>query len=456
MTEFTVALLFLLLGLIVGGLSAWLIAKYKFAANLLSHADLEAKFVPRAMFDSLQQQSDLLRDDLKEKEEERLVLEKHLTAKERDILYLEEKLANWKKEWETLHSRSQTEFENLANRLLEEKSKKFTAQNEQNLNQLLNPLREKIKEFGLDIERRFTEEAKDMVSLKSEIERLRNLNLQLSSDAQNLASALKGDSKTQGDWGELQLELLLEKAGLSKGLHYLVQPSFKDENGQDKRPDFIIQLPEDKHLVIDSKVSLTAYERFFHAADEKERAACLKDHLDSIRSHIRELNGKNYQHLYQINSPDYLLLFIPVEPAFTLAVQQDSRLFLDALDKNIVIVTTTTLLATMRTVSYIWRQERQKKNVLEIARQSGLLYDKFVGFVDDLKEVGLKLEHAQTALHGAMNKLSDSKKYGDTLVGRAQRIKELGAKTTKALPKEIAGLDDEEPDDFEKEDDQGS
>ena len=445
MNELSLCFLFLLLGLLIGSLAAWLIAKFRFAAQLISPENLSENYTPREAFDSLRQQADLLRNELKNKEEDLIALEKSLSSRERDILYLEEKLETWKADFEKLQSKAHAEFENIASRLLEEKSQKFTAQNTQQLNDLLHPLRERIREFGQDIERRFTDEAKDKVSLKKEIDSLRVLNLQLSSDAQNLAAALKGDSKIQGDWGELQLEVLLEKAGLVRDMHYVVQPSFKDENGQDKRPDFIIHLPEGKHLVVDSKVSLKAYEQFYQADNEELRAKHLQDHLASIRNHLRDLSSKNYQHLYEINSPDYLLMFIPIEPAFSVAVQHDSKLFLDALDKNIVIVTTSTLLATMRTVSYIWRQERQKRNVLEIARQSGLLYDKFVSFVDDLKEVGQRLDHAQSAWHGAMNKLSESKKYGDTLIGRAQRIKELGAKASKNLPKELLEDIEDEP-----------
>ena len=198
-------------------------------------------------------------------------------------------------------------------------------------------------------------------------------------------------------------------------------------------------MPDGKHLVIDSKVSLTAYERYFNAEDEEKRKHFAKAHLESLRSHMKDLGSKNYQHLYQINSPDYLLLFVPIEPAFAMALQQDSKLFLDALERNVVIVTTSTLLATMRTVSYIWKQEKQKKNVLEIARQSGLLYDRFCNFVDDLKEVGMRLDAAHSAWSGAMNKLSDGKRYGDTLIGRAEKIKKLGAKATKDLPKELVG-----------------
>jgi DNA recombination protein RmuC len=446
MISFATAFLFLGLGILLGAACAWLIAKYRFAAKPALPGELEKNYVLKGVHEVLQQQLGTTHNALKKKEIECVELEKMLAGKERDLLYLEEKLVVWQKDFDALQKRAHTEFEVVANRLLEEKAQKFTAKNEEQINVLLQPLREKIREFGQDIDKRFTEEAKDVVSLKKEIEHLRELNERLGHDAQSLVTALKGDSKTQGDWGEFQLELLLEKAGLVKGLHYTMQSSFKDENGQDKRPDFIIQLPEGKHLVIDSKVSLTAYERYFNAIDDDARRLHLKDHTDSLRNHVRDLGSKNYQHLYQINSPDYLLLFVPIEPAFTAAIQYDNRLFLDALDRNVVIVTTTTLLATMRTVSYIWRQERQKKNVLEIARQSGLLYDKFVNFVEDLREVGLRLDHAQSAYHDAMNKLSDSKKYGDTLLGRAQKIKELGAKATKSLPPELTEVLEENGD----------
>ncbi len=444
MSELSLAFLFLLFGLVIGALGAWMIAKLKFSATAILPGDIQSKYISKEVHESLQNQADMLRDDLKEKEESIIALEKSLAGKERDLLYLEEKMAHWKGDIEAMQGKAKVEFENIANRLLEEKSKKFTDQNERQLNDLLHPLREKIKDFGQDMERRFTDEAKDKVSLKKEIEHLRVLNLQLSSDAQNLAAALKGDSKTQGDWGEMQLEMLLEKSGLQKGTHFRMQASFKDQNGLSKRPDFIIHLPEGKHLVIDSKVSLRAYEQFYNENDEILKTKHLKAHLDSLRNHIKDLSSKDYQHLYQINSPDYLLLFVPIEPAFSLALQNDSTLFVEALEKNIVLVTTSTLLATMRTVSFIWRQERQKKNVLEIARQSGLLYDKFVSFVDDLQVIGERLDQARNAWDGAMNKLSDSKRFGDTLIGRAQKIKELGAKATKQLPQNLLELPEEE------------
>ena len=222
----------------------------------------------------------------------------------------------------------------------------------------------------------------------------------------------------------------------------MTQTSFKDHEGKEKRPDFIINLPENKHLIIDSKVSLTAYEKFFNSDNEEKKIKHLKRHIDSTRQHLKDLNKKNYQQLYQINSPDYLLMFVPIEPAFNLAVTEDKKLFLDALDRNIIMVTTSTLLATMRTVAYIWKQEKQKKSVIEIARQSGLLYDKFVNFVNDLKGIGLRIDAAKKSHDDAMNKLVDSKKIGDTLIGRAEKIKELGAKTNKVLPKELTDLID--------------
>lgn len=434
---------FILLSLLIGGLITWLLAKLHFSKGTLQKSEVEKQYVLRELYEHLQQENDLIKEDLQEKQAEIRSLVVTLSTQQQDLKYLNEKLHQQQAEIEKSQRQARIEFENLANRLLEEKSQKFTAQNQLQINDLLNPLREKIKDFEQSIERKFLDEAKDRISLKTEIENLRQLNQQLSQDANNLASALKGDNKSQGDWGELRLELLLEKAGLVKGIHYQTQESFTDDHGHQKRPDFIIHLPEGKHLVVDSKVSLVAYEQFFNAADEPARQQFLKAHCESIRKHIKDLSEKNYQHLYQIHSPDYLLLFVPIEPAFAVAVQQDQRLFLDALDKNIVLVTSSTLLATMRTVSFIWKQEKQKHNVLEIARQSGLLYDKLCGFVEDLKAVGQRLDLAQSAYNDAMNKLVDSKKFGDTLLGRAEKIKTLGAKTSKNLPPELLDIEEE-------------
>lgn len=436
--------LLLLLGVAIGGLLGWVIAKFKFSAQAVSKADLAERYVAREAYDALQVQADLQRADLAEKEDELKSLTGQMAAAAEKLRHLEQQLAQQQQEIAKQQAQAQVAFENIANRLLEEKSQKFTDHNQRQINDILTPLREKIKSFEEGIEKRFVEETRDRVSLKKEIEQLRELNQQLSTDAHNLTSALKGGNKTQGDWGELQLETLLEKAGLVKDIHYTAQGSYKDEEGRQKRPDFIINLPEGKHLVIDAKVSLTAYERFFNAADEPARKQYLKLHTDSLRGHIRDLRGKNYQHLYQINSPDYLLLFIPIEGAMTAAMQEDNRLFLDALDQHIVIVTSATLLATLRTVAYIWQQEKQKKSVLEIARQSGMLYDKFCAFVDDLKGIGQRLEQANGAYADAMNKLVDSKKFGDTLVGRAEKIRALGARNSKTLPSDLLDMGQEE------------
>jgi DNA recombination protein RmuC len=241
----------------------------------------------------------------------------------------------------------------------------------------------------------------------------------------------------------MQLEILLEKSGLQKGTHFLTQATFRDESGAAKRPDFVIQLPDNKQLIVDSKVSLTAFERYFNATDPAEREQSLKAHVASLRNHIDNLSRTNYQSLYQINTPDYLLLFVPLEGALTAAAQADPRLFTDALERNIVIVSTSSLLATLRTVAYLWKQEKQAKSVLEIARQSGLLYDKFVAFVDDLRAVGARLDNARSAYDDAMHKLTNAARPGDTLIGKAEKIKELGARATKSLPPEM--LDNDQP-----------
>ncbi len=435
--ELPLLLFLLVIGWLIIGVILWLLFKNNFAKDYLSKSEIAEKYVSKEVHQALQVQSDTLHAEVNEKDQEIIQLSKLLAAKEQNLLHLEGRLEQQKAEVAELQNRFKTEFENLANRILEEKSQKFTQQNELQLNNVLNPLKEKIREFESSIQQKYVDETKERVSLKKEIEQLKDLNLQLSEDAANLVSALKGDSKIQGDWGEFQLKTLLEKAGLEEGIHFTTQTSFRDTNGQLKRPDFIINMPDGKQLVIDSKVSLKAYEQYFNAADSRQQATFLNLHIESIRNHLKDLSGKNYTQLYQINTPDYLLMFIPIEPAFAVAIQKNANLFMDALERNIVLVTTSTLLATMRTVAFIWKQEKQKKNVLEIARQSGLLYDKFCGFVEDLKTIGERLNQAQSAYDNAMNKLMDSKKYGDTLIGRAQKIKNLGAKASKDLPQDL-------------------
>ena len=401
------------------------------------------QFVPRELHAAILEESERLRGELSSKEREIRDAHAQLAAREQQLYHLEENFRNQKAEVEQLQIKFKTEFENIANRLLEEKSVRFTAQNAQQMQTVLAPLREKIKEFEENVDRKFLEETREKSSLKKELEQLTQLNQQLSQDAHNLTSALKGQNKMQGDWGEMQLETLLEKSGLQKGIHFLSQATFRNEEGAAKRPDFVIQLPDNKQLVVDSKVSLTAFERYFNAADPVERDQHLKAHISSLRSHVDNLSRTNYQTLYAINSPDYLLLFVPLEGALTAASQADPRLFTDALERNIVIVTSSSLLATLRTVAHLWKQEKQTKSVLEIARQSGLLYDKFVAFVEDLRNIGTKLDHARTAYDDAMHKLTNAGRPGDTLIGKAEKIKELGARATKSLPQEL--IIEEEP-----------
>lgn len=431
-------LLYFFIGVVLGAiLSALFFYNRPTGSSGFSMKDLEDKFVPRELVTELNER---LKNEAAENTANNLTiieLNKDLASLEQININIEEKLAVQKSDLKELQNRFQTEFENVANRLLEEKSQRFSMQNQQQIGDILNPLKERIREFEQSVERKFLDETRERSSLKTEIESLQKMNTQLSADANNLAAALRGNSKTQGDWGEMQLEKLLERAGLLRGVHYEAQSSFSDEGGQQRRPDFIIQLPDNKQLILDSKVSLTAYEQFFNSEDPSVKARFLKQHIESLRTHFRGLSDKNYVGLTEINTPDFVIMFVPLETAFGVAMQEDNTLFNDALDRNVIIVTPTTLLTTMRTVSFLWKQENQKKHVLEIARQSGLLYDKFVAFIDDLKQIGLKLDGAQSAYGDAMNKLNDSRKFGDTLVGRAERIRELGAKASKLLPKDL-------------------
>ncbi|MEM6397507.1 MAG: DNA recombination protein RmuC [Bacteroidota bacterium] len=425
-------------GLILGALLAWLVVWLRLKDQYLPREQLAREYIHLTRYEDLQRQSDLHYENLQEAAQKVQELNQELARIQTEHRHVQLRVEAQTEEMTRLQAESRAHFERVADKLLEEKSQRFSRQNSEQMQQVLEPLRERIKAFEEQVERRFVEETRDRVSLREEIGHLRTLNTQLSTDANNLAGALRGDSKTQGDWGEWQLEGLLRASGLEPGIHYRAQPSFSDENGKQKRPDFIVNLPDDKQLIIDSKVSLTAYERYHTApADSPERAAHLRNHLQSIRRHCRDLSRKNYTDLYQINCPDYLVLFVPVEPAFSLAIQQDRSLFLDALDLKVVLVTSSTLLATLRTVSYLWKQEKQKQHVIEIAKQSGMLYDKFVNFVDDLREVGKRLDQTQRSYQAAMHKLTDGTAKGQTLIGRAERLRQLGAKTKKKLPKEL-------------------
>ncbi|MCL2512092.1 MAG: DNA recombination protein RmuC, partial [Bacteroidales bacterium] len=344
---------------------------------------------------------------------------------------LQEKLELQKAEIQDIREQLYKDFKLTAESILEEKTKKFSEVNEEKLGGVLNPLKEKIQAFEKKVEETYHNETREKESLRKELEQLLRLNKQVSDDAQRLALALKGDSKTQGDWGEIQLELLLEKTGLTEGVHYMKQNNYKTEDGSNVRPDFVINLPDSKNFILDSKVSLTAYENYYNEDNEEQKAVYLKEHLSSMTRHIMDLGSKNYQQLYGINSPDYVFLYVALEPALTLALQKDPSLFEKALNKNVVLVSGSTLLASMRTVSFIWKQENQKNNVLEIAKESGMLYDKFVGFTEDLIKMGNQLNTTQDTYKAAMGKLSESTRKGDTIIGRMERIRQLGANASK-------------------------
>jgi DNA recombination protein RmuC len=415
-------IVFLIVGIIIGVATSFFVLKYKYQSTSSKLEERNA-----ITEDSLTETKAAL-----DSERAKVIdLSSKLSALNAVNNNLEQKLSEQKKELDELQSRFTKEFENLANRILEEKSQKFTEQNKSNLDNILTPLQERIKEFEKRVNEVYVNETKERASLAEQIRGLHELNQQMSKEANNLTRALKGDSKTQGGWGEFILESILEKSGLLKDREYAVQQTVKSEDGRNLRPDVIVNLPENKSMVIDSKVSLTAYEHFTSTDDEAERARYLKDHINSIRNHLKRLSPKEYQKLYGLTSLDFVLMFIPIEPAFALAVQNDPGLFYEAFEKNIVIVSPTTLLATLRTIASIWKQEKQNANALEIAKQSGELYDKFVGFVEDLISLGNNLKQTKDNYDKAMNKLVEGR---GNLVGRAENIKQLGANTTKSIP----------------------
>ena len=324
-----------------------------------------------------------------------------------------------------------SQFKNLANEILEDKSKRFTEQNAANLDALLKPLQTKLTEFKEQVSTSYANESRERFALKSEIERLSALNVKMSDETRSLTQALKSDSKVQGNWGELVLESILESSGLRKGEEYLVQDSHTQVDGSRLQPDIVVRLPEGRHLVVDSKVSITAYARHAESADADTAQIELNAHIQSLRQHIQGLSSKNYSSLYGVGSVDFVLMFIPIEPAFLLALKTAPNLYQEALAKNIVLVCPSTLMATLRTVAHLWRQDHQNNNALEIARQCGALYDKFVGFVDDMEKLGQRIDQAQTSYHDAFSKLKTGK---GNLIRTAEKVRELGVKPSKTLP----------------------
>ena len=372
--------------------------------------------------------------ELSEEKDKSIKLQAELTKQEILNKTLEEKLENEKKEIEILQKKFSDAFKNLANEILEEKTKKFTEQNRSNLDELLNPLKEKIKDFESKVEQSNEKNRLSHTSLIEQIKGLRELNKKISDDAENLTKALKGDVKTQGNWGEVILERILEESGLRKGIEYETQGrgmGLKSEEGTPSKPDFIIKFPDSKHVIIDSKVSLIAYERLINSESEEQKKGYRKELERSIKSHVDDLHDKHYQTREGLNTPDYVFLFMPIEASFTIALHPDSSLFKYAFDKKVIIVGPSGLMAILRTIESIWRQDNQTKHAMEIARQSGNLYDAFVRLLEDLDKVGTNINKASNSYQDAVKKLSSGR---GNLITRVENIKKLGAKTSKQIP----------------------
>ncbi len=441
-------ILFLIIGIILGTIIGFLIGKSK--GNASGQSDDRSNL--------LEQKNELLQDENKAlsiakgelAKEKELLIERNTKVEEelynlREVLSnekernatlqtkqenLEELLAKQKEELTAVQEKFTKEFELIANKILDQKSKTFKEENKESMGELLNPLKERIKEFQERVEKTNEEGVKRNSVLTEQIKQLRELNQEITEETKSLTKALRGDSKTQGNWGELQLESILEKAGLEKDIHYRKEANLKTEDGSNQRLDYIINMPDGKHLIIDSKVSLTAYSNFFDTEDEDEQEKYLKQHLDSLNVHIKTLSEKDYHKLYGINPPDYVLVFIANEPALTIALKNDPTIYEKALAKNLVLVSTTTLLATLRTISYIWKQDLQNKNAEEIARQAANLYDKFVGFTDDILKLGAQLKTATGTYEEAAKKLSEGR---GNLIKRAEDLKKLGVNPSKEI-----------------------
>lgn len=437
-----ISILFILVGLILG----YTIAHFKFkSSQALSkeEADVLEEEREEALrtISRLEERNERLDAEAQQNKNEMLKEQSRANEAEKENVRLKsvnenlrEKLDEQKEELQNLQERFKDEFENLANKILEEKSKKFTEQNKEKLDQLLKPLGEKMEEFKKKVEETHKEDIRGRSSLEQHLKHLQEMNKQLEKEAKDLTKALKGESKTQGSWGEVILQRILEKSGLTKGREYEIQEHHTTEDGRRLQPDVVIHLPDEKRLIVDSKVTLTAYERYVSAENDSERQAALKQHVKSIRNHVKGLSSKNYENIYGGNSPDFVLMFVPIESAFGLALQHDTDLYYEAFEKNIVIVSPSTLLATLATIDSVWKQEYQNKNAMEIAERGGALYDKFVLFVESMQDIGQRIRQTQESYDQAMSRLSTGQ---GNVVRQVEMLKELGAKAGKSLPGEL-------------------
>lgn len=413
---------YIIIGLLIGGILGFYIASLRMEKRGQSEAV------------SLSSQLDLIRDELQVERERNVGQSEQIAALKTSLEFREEQIQNQKEDLAKLNKEMAEKFENIAGRLMKQNSDEMQKRHTEKLNDLLSPFKERIHRFEEKIEKSSKEQLVKNATLAEQIKELKTMNESLGKEAQNLAAALKGDKKLQGDWGEERLETILQYAGLEKDLHYQKQSTFKNDQGASLRPDYIINLPDNKHLVLDSKVSLVDYEAYFNTEDKAERSRLLKSLINRLHLHIKDLSSKNYTSLHGINPPDYVLMFVPLESALNLALTEDPTLFEMALSKQIVLVSNSTLLATLKTISYIWRQDNQNKYAMEIAAEGGKLYDKFVGFVDSLIAVGKQMDSAKDNYEKAMGQLSSGK---GNLVNRAEKLKKLGAKANKSLPDKL-------------------
>lgn len=444
-------IIYLVAGVVVGGIVALLFLKLKAQSGqadagkllfekesefLAQKAEIEKQgLIWQERYNALKTEADEWKAELQAYREENKALNVRLENAKVQFKNQEEKLGEQKKELVEIQKKLTTEFENVANKILEKNSEKFTAANQKNIGEVLNPLKEKIQLFEKKVDDTYKQGLKDQTDLKAELKKLYDLNNKISEEANNLTKALKGDVKKQGNWGEVVLERILERSGLNEGEQgYQKQFSDTTEDGKRIQPDIVINLPDSKHIIVDSKVSMIAYERAVNSETEEERSKFIKEHLLSLRTHIKGLSEKHYQTASKLNSPDFVLLFIPIEASFSVAIQEDQELFSFAWDQKVVIVSPSTLLATLRTISSIWQQENQTRNAIEIAKQGGALYDKFVGFISDMETIGKNLSTTQKTYESAVNKLHTG---SGNLVRRVENIKKLGAKATKELPQKM-------------------
>lgn len=431
MSETFLFLLLAAISLLIGAFIGNLFARLK---NKSETSTLEAKLEQSQLQE--EKLSERFEVTLQEREsirKEKDFLNLELTKRNAEFENLETKLREQKNEVEKLQEKFTNDFEVLANKILESKSEKFTKQNKENIDGILKPLQEKIEKFERKVDDTHKESIDRHAMLRQQIIGLTALNEQMSKEATNLTKALKGDSKLQGNWGELVLERVLEKSGLEKDREYFVQNSFTTDDGKRVLPDVVLHLPDNKKMIIDSKVSLVAYERFINEEDTSIQAGYLKDHIGSLKKHIEQLSAKNYQDIYKIESPDFVLLFVPIEPAFAVAINQDNSLYNWAFEKNIVIVTPTTLLATLRTIDSMWNNEKQQQNALEIATQAGRLYDQFVNLTEDLLKVGNQLNTVKGSYDTTMKKLTGK----GNLITRVEKLKKLGSKASKQINEKL-------------------